>query len=560
MKISYSSVRKALSQIMPAAGEYTESSAMMSTILSGSSGFLFGRSGVAGAKAHGFLDAEGDLVSSGRDVTDEAILPEDRMGRYPLLEEMASYSTLASALNIHITHALSHDKKSGHAFSLEPVNNGNDADFKEAQQLCDELMNDIGELLNQEMPGWALVMCIFGVAYVRPYASEGVGITSFESSYYTLPHFIREYTLGGQLAGFTGDYIRDNTSKTTFADPWTLIPLRIPYWKPKSNIIPPYSGQGGYSLLQDPYSRMPVETQNYGTSMLEHSYEPYINLRAALKALKATRQNAAKIDRIIGLPMAGMDPAQGASYAHTISQTLKKHASLMAKRARGGNYDPTVINTLLPLMGNGDKGGMNIDTQSIPADITGIEDVMTYLKQLCSTVGLDYTLLGWADQMSGGLGEGGFLRTAIQAAMRAQWIRQAVQTFVYRAIDIHLAFKKGKVYQASERPYKLKFNSLNTAIQQEENDAADSRANYASVVTTIVDAISNNPVLSKSETFKQQIFGDVLGMSDDIAAKLVKEIGANTNPDQDDRQMMESFMRLPPDEQEAILVSVFSKE
>ena len=71
-----------------------------------------------------------------------------------------------------------------------------------------------------------------------------------------------------------------------------------------------------------------------------------------------------------------------------------------------------------------------MDTQFIPADINGIEDVMFHLHQLCSSVGTDSTMLGWVDQMSGGLGEGGWQQTAIQSAQRSFLIRQATMSFI----------------------------------------------------------------------------------------------------------------------------------
>lgn len=301
-------------------------------------------------------------------------------------------------------------------------------------------------MINDGLPSWAMIMAIFGVSYIRPYAEQGKGITGIESSYYTLPHFVQEFYRGSQLVGFSGDYILDtHTLRRVITEPWNLVSMKNPYWTPQHKVMPVTYGTKGYSLLSEQQDKPLMETQNYGTSFLEYSYEPYLNLCAALAALKATRNNAAKIDRLIALTTNTIDPVNAANYTRGVSQALKRHSDLVAQRSINSNALPSVLNHLIPVMGDG-KNGITIDTQSIPADISGIEDVMFHLRQLAASLGIDATMLGWADQMSGGLGEGGWQQTAIQAALRANWIRQAAQRTIYRLHDIHLAYKYGKVY------------------------------------------------------------------------------------------------------------------
>lgn len=487
------------------------------------------RPGILGSNSDG-MTSEADSISL------SAELPGERLQKYNILETMAKSPTISTALNIHIAHALAPSKKTGQAFILSPKD-GSDA---EAVSRCEELTADLGAMINDGLPSWAMIMAIFGVSYVRPYAKQGRGITGIESSYYTLPHFVQEFYRGSQLVGFSGDYILDTHSlRRVITEPWNLVSMKNPYWTPQHKVIPVSYGTKGYSLLSEQADKPLMETQNYGTSFLEYSYEPYLNLCASLAALKSTRNNAAKIDRLIALTTNTLDPVNAANYTRGVSQALKRHSDLVAQRSINANAIPTVLNHLIPVMGDG-KNGITIDTQSIPADISGIEDVMFHLRQLAASLGIDATMLGWADQMSGGLGEGGWQQTAIQAALRANWIRQAAQRTIYRLLDIHLAYKYGKVYTETNRPYDVQFNSMNTAIQEEENRELDARANFVAVISQIMDQIQNNPKLAGSDAFMRYLFTEQLHIDDDTLNTMIKEFKANESEQNNEHGMYES--------------------
>ncbi|WP_241576638.1 portal protein [Rosenbergiella collisarenosi] len=484
------------------------------------------RSAIAGTR--GQTEGEGAMSGSGDNITSTAVLPDERNFQYAIFEEMAKSPTVNAALSIHITYALAPDKKTGRAFVISPK----DMNDKEAVDRCAELSADLGEMINTLLPSMAMIMSVFGVGYCRPYATQGKGITGIESSFYTLPYFVREYYQGNQLMGFAGDYItKKNSSEQVLSEPWLLVPMKTPFWKPSGKLMPVNTSTQPYSLLDDQEDKQVQETQNYGTSFLESSYEPWLNLCGALKALKAVRYNSAKIDRLIALATDSLDVANAANYTRTIAQSLKRNSDMLERRATSNLAMPTVMNHLIPVMGNG-KNGITVDTQSIPADINGIEDVMFHLRQLAASLGVDSTMLGWADQMSGGLGEGGWAQTAIQAALRANWIRAAAKQMIERLIDIHLAYKYGKTYIGEDRPFTVSFHSMNTAIQEEENRELDARANFVTLLVQVMDAINNSPKMSGSDTFMSYLFIDQLKMTPEQVGQMIKEFRSIKSPDE----------------------------
>jgi hypothetical protein len=156
---------------------------------------------------------------------------------------------------------------------------------------------------------------------------------------------------------------------------------------------------------------------------------------------------------------------------------------------------------------------------------------------MAGTLGVDPAMLGFGDLLAGGLGEGGFFRTSIQAALRANQIRAACTAFILRAIDIHTIYRDKKVWLAEDVPFELRYNSLNTAIAQEESATQESKANYATMLATVLDMIEQSPI-GKSPELKNHFYTSVLEFDADKTKTFIDELAKNAASDED---MMESI-------------------
>lgn len=483
-------------------------------LLQGAGGYHSGSALLANAATA----QNGTTVVGEQDWMGEKVLPTDRFAKYALLEEMIVDPVLSAALDMHISHALSVDSRTGNIITIE-------AKTDDAKEIAASLMAELGPMLNNGLPSWCKLMAAYGVHYIRPYCETGKGIVDLESSWYTMAHQIREYVRGGRLAGFTGEYLKTPTrpGEIQLVEPWQLVGLKVPYWQPSLSLEPTGSSGIRYSLYDDIHRRKPIETQDYGTSFLEFAYGSWSDLSDAIRSMKGSRYNASRIDRFVALGMDNLDPARAAQYLNLVGTQMRKDMEAAARKGKAKGLIPTVWNQLIPNL-SGNKGGVTIDTQTVSPDIQHIEDVMFHLKRMASSLGIDVSMLGWGDLMSGGLGDGGFFRTSIQAAIRANWLRVGVVQSVNRLIDIHMAHKYGKVFGAGElRPIEIKFHSLNTAIEAEQADAMETRTNYAMALATVLDTIENGS-LAGSDTFKELVLTDIVRLDPDKAAQIIKDL------------------------------------
>ncbi|HCH1183471.1 TPA: hypothetical protein NKP98_004071 [Vibrio parahaemolyticus] len=480
---------------------------------------------------HGDQEKQASLTKEGGGRLFFKKLPSDRFMLYEIYDEMAEDSTLDAALNLHLSQALSVSNRDQRCVYLKAKD---EKDTEYVEQLNKELMSKI----NAHIFNWSYPMVKYGVNYVRPYVQQGRGITHFEMNYYTLANQICEYERSGELCGFTAEYlkVRENNEQVRLAEPWALIPLKLPIWRPDMKKPPVnYSGQN-YSLYDDAYNRHPIETQNYGTSLLHSTFESWTLLRQSIAAMGASRVNASLIDRLVTVNTAGLDTAGAAEYINLIADQMQQDRQAVVDKSRKRGLIPTVLTTLLPAM-NGDKGGLNIDTFTTDPNISHIEDIMFHLKRMAGTLGVDPSMLGFGDLLSGGLGDGGFFRTSIQSALRANQIRSAVTAFVRRAIDIHTIYRDSKFWVDGDEPFEICFNSINTALAQEEAADKEATANYATILATVLDLIEQSPI-GKSETVKSHFYTSILELEPDMAKQAISELASNAAKDD---KMMESL-------------------
>jgi hypothetical protein len=233
---------------------------------------------------------------------------------------------------------------------------------------------------------------------------------------------------------------------------------------------------------------------------------------------------------MVAVNLESMTLEQQERFVESVKDMLKASKSHAEEAVKSGRPVMERIRHIIPVFN--EKQLTNIGPsnggQSGRAGSITIDDVMLHARLLSGAIGVDLSMLGFADQLSGGLGDGGFFRVSAQAAERARIIRVALSEFFNHVIDIHTMRRYGVVFSPTERPWVINFFGSISALESEKQRT---RADSMNAGMLLVQSMQ----MMKEMGASKEIMGEFLTktmMLDEDQAKLFATI-VDAKPPQD---------------------------
>ena len=422
---------------------------------------------------------------------------------------MMSDPIISAALNLHVTQSLGGHETTGEVIFIEAKPT---ADAKEKK-----IVTEINAALTSKINNIAYHMGFMGTgmgdAYARLYGKKGVGITNIDTSEFYLPPLVQAFEKGGQTVGY--EVSVDNRD---------LIPLTVMQIArlkmPRMLFVPQPRAQYNHwrqAVAEDDFDALPNLPALVGGSFLESAEKPFFLLQAALTGLSSSRILDSVRESMFGVNMQDMTTDQQKEFFTRVSTMLANSKKRTADAIK--NREPVVekVFHLIPTwrekqLYSIDQGGSTAGSGNAQSYST--EDVMFYAKLLAGALGLDLSMLGFSEILSGGLGDGGFFRVSAQSAHRARMLRQAMTGFVNHVIDVHCQYKYGGVYAEADRPYTVNFVGSSTAQDREQQEVQERKM---MATATMVQVMQQMKDLGFKPDIATHLFKEQMAMDEDDA-------------------------------------------
>lgn len=443
------------------------------------------------------------LLGSGRRAA------RSRAAIYSKWHYMAGDPIISAALRLHVTQALGGHETTGQVVFIEK-RPGADA---EGEKLAKAINKDLSALFNRVAYSAAFNAAAFGDSYARIYAKDRAGVLDIYTDEMVYPPLVQPFEQGNKTVGYTISTGSKFTEKLTIKQ---LARLKMPrlLYTAQLNVI---EKSFRTAITEDDHDKLPILPAIAGGSLLDGAEESYDNLTAALTGLVGQRVLNSINETMIGVNMEGMTKEQQEAFMKSMKAMLQASKSRAEQAVKDGKPLLERLYHLMPTFGdkqlirvdgfNSGQGGSNITT----------EDVFLHARMLAGALGMDLTMLGFADQLSGGLGDGGFFRVSAQAAERSRIIRTGLCNFFDSIVDIHTMSKWGFVLPDGQRPYQVNFYGSISALETENQKTQESAINTG---VTLIGVMAQIREMGLPQDASKYILSKIVEM-DDYAAKLL---------------------------------------
>lgn len=431
--------------------------------------------------------------------------------------DMTGDPIITTALRLHVTAALGGHETSGDVVFLEdnPALKGD----KAAAKIVEELRTDLNGIFNRIAYTVAYNGAAYGDGYGRVYSDGKNGVVDVYVDEIVHPSMVTAYERGNATVGFvvaSGQKFSERLDLSQMARMKMPRTVYIPQVRAMEKAI-------RLALREDDINALPILPSLFGGSFLDVAEQPYEALSTALAGLVGQRVLDSIDESMLTLNMDGMTKEQQREYKSNLVKILTASKKRAEDAVKTGKPVLSRIYNLIPVWGEkqltaltGSIAGGGGRGQS---GTISIEDVLFHAKLLAGAIGIDLSMLGFAELLTGGLGDGGFFRTSAQAAEKSRLLRVGMAEFFNHIIDIHTFHKYGVVYKASERPWVVNFYGSISALETEKQHTKTEAMNTGAILAQTLAQLRD---LRLDDAALKEVLTKVMLLDEDQADLIVK--------------------------------------
>lgn len=428
----------------------------------------------------------------------------NRQSIYTKWQDMLADPVITSALRLHVTAALGGHETKGAMVFIEATEAAK-ADKTQAK-LVEGLAQDLQPLFDRLAPTVCFNAITFGDAFGRIYAEPRKGVRDVYADELVYPPLVQPYERANTTVGYTvstGGKFRERLTVLQMAR--MKMPRMI--YLPQDRVI---EKAWRVTLRADRVEDLPAVPALAGGSFLDGAEVAYDKFSASWSGLVGQRVQDSINESMVSVAQTGMTPSQRKTFKASLVEMFERSNAYIQKVVASGQPVFGRIYHFLPTSGEKQVTEIRGATSAgRPSSLT-IDDVMMHARFLAGALGMDLSMIGFADQMGGGLGEGGFFRVSAQAAERSRAIRAALTEFFDHIISVHLLMKHGIVVEEGQpNPWQVNYFSGISAL---ETERAKTKAETMNSAALLVQTLMQLKDLGLSKEAAAQLLEQEMGM------------------------------------------------
>lgn len=449
---------------------------------------------------------------------------------YTKWEQMLKFAPVAEGIGIHVMAALGGDTHTGQQIFITPSERlrGKDLGASEKAQLkkLEARIKPIETIVNKYITKLCSEGISFGDSYARVYGKKGIGVTDLLSNEYTYSPQIQVFEQGSKTVAYFALNPKNWSKVITKLNATQMVRMKLPRILNVPQFDPVEASLISQMLEGDDPEELPILPAQVGGSFLYAIEKAYDDVILALTTMNSQQVADAVNQMFLTINMSSMPPAQREAYIRGLEGLISEHEKFVKSAMEGGEG---IWNTKYHVLPTWDEKQILNPVGDIKGQRTSpinIETFMINVRLLMGGIGLDPSLVGWADMLSGGLGDGAAFHTSSQIMRRSMYIRQSALQLVNEIMHIDWGYCYNEQFESGELdfPWQVEFSSTQSAAVTEENTNKQTQMSTSLLKIQVVTALKESYL---SEETMQYILEKDAGFNYDDACRIAKDIAVS---------------------------------